>query len=162
VDSVAIVDLDAHHGNGTQQIFYERSDVFYGSVHADPGAGNFPHFVGYEDEQGDGSGRGFNRNLPLPSDAGTGPWLEAVSALLDDVAGRRPGAVVVSLGLDAWVDDPEGPLLVDAGGFSVAGERLAALGVPVVFVQEGGYDLDQLGHLVVTVLAGFERGKSAR
>ena len=162
MDSVAIIDLDAHHGNGTQQIFYERSDVFYGSVHADPGAGNFPHFVGYEDEQGDGSGSGFNRNVPLPSDAGTGPWLDALSALLDDAAGRRPDAVVVSLGLDAWINDPEGPLLVDAAGFSAAGDRLAALGVPVVFVQEGGYDLDQLGYLIVTVLAGFERGRSTR
>jgi acetoin utilization deacetylase AcuC-like enzyme len=154
--SVAIVDLDAHHGNGTQQIFYERGDVFYGSIHVDPGAGWFPHFVGFADENGEGSGTGYNRNLPLPPGSGTGLWLEALAALVEEVARASPEAVVVSLGLDAWMHDPESPLQVDETGFFGAGELVAGLAVPAVFVQEGGYDLDHLGDLVVTALAGFE------
>jgi acetoin utilization deacetylase AcuC-like enzyme len=160
VDSIAIVDLDAHHGNGTQEIFYERADVFYGSVHADPGVGNFPHFVGYEDEVGAGPGRGHNLNMPLPSDAETDVWLEAVSAVIDRASTHRPQALVVSLGVDGWRADPEGPLQVGEEGFSAAGELLAALGIPTVFVQEGGYDLEQLGTLVSRMLIGFERGRS--
>lgn len=156
VHSVGIVDLDAHHGNGTQQIFYERADVFYGSIHVDPGAGWFPHFVGFADENGDGSGKSYNRNLPLPPGSGTGPWLDALAALVEEVAGLGPEAVVVSLGLDAWMHDPESPLQVDETGFFGAGEMVASLDVPVVFVQEGGYDLDHLGDLVVAALAGFE------
>ncbi len=157
--SIAIVDLDAHHGNGTQEIFYERADVFYGSVHADPGAGNFPHFMGYEGEVGAGPGRGHNLNVPLPSDAETDVWLAAVSTVIDRASAHRPDALVVSLGVDGWIADPEGPLLVNEDGFSAAGEYLAALGVPTVFVQEGGYDLDRLGTLVAQVLIGFEKGR---
>ena len=157
VGSIAIVDLDAHHGNGTQEIFYERADVFYGSVHADPGSGNFPHFMGYEDEVGAGPGRGHNLNVPLPSDAETEAWLAAVSTVIDHAGAQRPEALVVSLGVDGWIDDPEGPLLIGEEGFSAAGERLAALDIPTVFVQEGGYDLAQLGRLVATVLRSFER-----
>ena len=160
--SVAIVDLDAHHGNGTQEIFYERSDVFYGSIHVDPGAGWFPHFVGFADETGDGAGQGYNRNLPLSPGAGTDPWLDALAMLTEEVAGYRPEAVVVSLGVDAWMDDPESPLQVDTDGFAGAGGLLAELGVPVMFVQEGGYDLDHLGRLVVSVLAEFEKQRSSR
>lgn len=160
VDPVTIVDLDAHHGNGTQQIFYDRPDVFYGSIHVDPGAGWFPHFVGFADESGDGAGVGYNYNLPLPPGSGSSRWLEALEALIENAARTRPEAVVVSLGLDAWMDDPESPLQVDKEGFSQAGEMVATLGVPVVFIQEGGYDLSHLGHLVVTVLAGFEKERS--
>ncbi|MGZ5383870.1 MAG: histone deacetylase family protein [Acidimicrobiia bacterium] len=162
IGSVAIVDLDAHHGNGTQQVFYDRPDVFYGSLHVDPGAGWFPHFVGFADEIGDGAGRGSNHNVPLAPGSGTGPWLAALKSLLEEAADSNPAAAVVSLGLDAWKDDPESPLQVEAEGFSRAGEMIADLGVPVVFVQEGGYDLTQLGNLVVTVLAGFEKARIGR
>ncbi len=160
VDSVAIVDLDAHHGNGTQQVFYDRPDVFYGSLHVDPGAGWFPHFVGFADEIGDGAGRGKNRNFPLAPGAGTDTWLAALESLLEEAAAFGLEAAVVSLGLDAWMDDPESPLQVQTEGFARAGELISELGVPVVFVQEGGYDLSHLGHLVVTVLAGFEKERS--
>jgi acetoin utilization deacetylase AcuC-like enzyme len=95
--------------------------------------------------------------VPLPSDAETEVWLAAVSTVVDRAGDQRPEALVVSLGVDAWTADPEGPLLVGADGFSVAGEYLAALGVPTVFVQEGGYDLEQLGALVSRALIGFER-----
>lgn len=161
VSRVGIIDIDAHHGNGTQQIFYDRDDVFYGSIHVDPGAGWFPHFAGFADEVGEGPGRGHNRNIPLAPGTETGGWLAALARLLEEVAGRLPEAAVVSLGVDAWVDDPESPLRVGTEGFTRAGEMVAELDVPVVFVQEGGYDLDHLGRLVVAVLAGFEAAEQA-
>ena len=160
--SVAIIDLDAHHGNGTQQVFYERDDVFYGSLHVDPGAGWFPHFVGYADEEGDAAGKGHNRNVPLAPGTTSEAWLEALAAVLEEAARHHPEAVVVSLGVDAGVGDPESPLNVDVEGFSRAGSMVAELGVPTVFVQEGGYDLASLGQLVTSVLSGFETGREGR
>ena len=153
---VAVVDLDAHHGNGTQEVFWRRGDVFFGSVHVDPGAGWFPHTAGFADEQGEGPGAGANRNLPLAPGAGDGPWGDAVQALTAAAAAHGAEALVVSLGVDAAAGDPESPLEVTRRGFAEAGRSLAALGLPTVFVQEGGYDLDTLGDLVLAVLDGFE------
>lgn len=150
---VAVLDVDAHHGNGTQEIFYERPDVLVGSVHVDPATGWFPHFLGFADETGDGS----NRNLPLPPGAGDEPWLAAVAEL---VAWTRGAAgLVVALGVDAAADDPESPLQVSAAAFRKAGALLGALGVPTVVVQEGGYDLERLGPLVRETLLGLEEGR---
>ncbi len=151
---VAVIDIDAHHGNGTQAIFYDRPDVYYGSVHVDPGAGWFPHYLGHADERGSGSGEGANRNLPLAPGTGDEGWLAAVAALCADVADRGCDAIVVSLGVDAAEADPESPLRVTGDGFRRAGEMIGALG-PVVAVQEGGYDLTALGGLVVATLAGL-------
>jgi acetoin utilization deacetylase AcuC-like enzyme len=150
---VAVLDIDAHHGNGTQMIFYERADVFYGSVHIDPGAGWFPHYAGYADERGRGPGAGANLNLPLPPGTGDGGWLAAVSRLCDATAAHGAEAVVVSLGLDASESDPESLLRVREEGYREAGRRVAAL-APAVLVQEGGYDLAALGSLAVAALAG--------
>jgi acetoin utilization deacetylase AcuC-like enzyme len=150
---VAIVDIDAHHGNGTQAIFYDRADVYYGSLHVDPGAGWFPHYAGYEQERGSGPGTGANRNLPLAPGTGDDQWLAALDVLCAEVAARGADAVVVSLGVDAAAGDPESPLRVTADGYRGAGERLGRLG-PVVLVQEGGYDLPALGGLVAVTLAG--------
>ncbi len=154
VDRVAILDLDAHHGNGTQAIFYRRADVYFGSVHVDPGAGWFPHYMGFSDERGAGSGVGANRNLPLAPGTGDEGWLSAVSALCEDVRRHGAQAVVVSLGVDAAASDPESPLEVSLAGYRDAGERVAALG-PTVVVQEGGYDLSALGSFTVEALSGF-------
>jgi acetoin utilization deacetylase AcuC-like enzyme len=154
VTRVAILDLDAHHGNGTQAIFYRRADVYFGSVHVDPGAGWFPHYVGFSDEGGAGSGVGANRNLPLAPGTGDAGWLGAVDALCGDVRRHGAEAVVVSLGVDAAASDPESPLEVTPGGYREAGKRVAALG-PTVVVQEGGYDLSALGSLTVEALTGF-------
>jgi acetoin utilization deacetylase AcuC-like enzyme len=151
---VAVVDLDAHHGNGTQAIFYERADVYVGSVHVDPSAGWFPHYVGHADERGAGPGLGANRNLPLAPGTGDAGWLDAVGALCDDARAQRPEAVVVSLGLDAAATDPESPLEVTAAGYREALRRVGELG-PVVVVQEGGYDLASLGELAVSALDGL-------
>jgi acetoin utilization deacetylase AcuC-like enzyme len=153
-DRVAVLDIDAHHGNGTAAIFYERADVLYGSVHVDPGAGWFPHVVGYADETGAGAGAGATRNVPLPEGTGDDVWLEAVGGLADWVMTEDCSALVLSLGVDAAADDPESPLEVTADGYRAAGAALGGAGLPTVVVQEGGYHLPTLGGLVTACLEG--------
>jgi acetoin utilization deacetylase AcuC-like enzyme len=150
---VAVLDIDAHHGNGTQEVFYERPDVLVGSVHVDPGTGWFPHFLGFADETGGGA----NRNLPLPPGAGDEPWLAAVAELA--AWARGAAGLVVALGVDAAAGDPESPLQVTERAFRAAGALLGGLGVPTVVVQEGGYDLERLGPLVRETLLGLEDGR---
>jgi acetoin utilization deacetylase AcuC-like enzyme len=152
---VAVIDVDAHHGNGTQAIFWDDAEVLTGSVHVDPGAGWFPHFLGFEDELGaDGS----NRNLVVVPGTGDEGWVAAVSALAGWARERQASALVVALGVDAAGGDPESPLAVTPEGFRAAGRALGALGLPTVVVQEGGYDLDTIGELVVEALSGIEEG----
>ncbi len=153
---VAVIDVDAHHGNGTQSIFYSDPNVLAGSVHVDPGAGWFPHFLGFSEERGEGAGEGSNLNLPLPPGSGDEPWLEAIAELCGWV--RRAGveALVLALGVDAAGGDPESPLEVTEAGYRSAGRMLGELGLPTVIVQEGGYDLERIGALVVATLEGFE------
>lgn len=153
---VAVLDIDAHHGNGTQELFYARDDVLFGSVHVDPAQGWFPHFLGFADERGEGDGLGYNRNLPVAPGTGDDDWVRAVHDLAEEARRFAPAALVVSLGVDAAAADPESPLRVTEAGFATAGRALGALGVPTVLVQEGGYDLDHLGPLVLSVLRGFE------
>lgn len=155
-ERVAVVDVDAHHGNGTQAIFYERSDVFTTSVHVDPGAGWFPHHVGFADETGRDAGEGANLNLPLAPGSGDEDWLRAVERAAE--AASRVSALVVALGVDAAVDDPESPLQVTVDGYRRAGGVLGALGLPTVVVQEGGYHLPTLGALVGSALGGLGSG----
>jgi acetoin utilization deacetylase AcuC-like enzyme len=153
-DRVAVVDVDAHHGNGTQSIFYGHGDVFYGSVHVDPGAGWFPHFVGYADEAGVDQGMGATLNLPLRPGSGDSQFLAGVRELAEAVTLHGSTAVVVSLGVDAAADDPESPLQVTERGYRQAGEVvLRQLGLPAVIVQEGGYHLATLGGLVAAFLS---------
>ncbi len=154
---MAVIDIDAHHGNGTQAIFYEDPEVLTGSVHVDPGAGWFPHFLGFADERGAGAGAGANRNLPLAPGSGDGPWLEAVGSLAAWAREAGARALVVALGVDAAAGDPESPLDVSADGYRAAGRALGELGLPTVVVQEGGYDLDAIGGLVAR-RAGRDRG----
>ena len=156
-ERVAIVDVDAHHGNGTASIFYTRPDVFYGSVHVDPGAGWFPHVVGFADETGAGAGAGTTLNIPLTPETGDEPWLAGVATLADAVSRQGSSALVVSLGVDAAADDPESPLRVTLDGYGRAGEILQGLALPAVIVQEGGYHLDSLGELVNAFVARFSR-----
>ena len=157
-ERVAVLDVDAHHGNGTQAIFWERPDVLYGSLHVDPAAGWFPHLFGHATEIGAGEGAGATRNLPLAERTADGPWVAAVGELADWVAGSGCTALVVSLGVDAAADDPESPLLVTEEGYRSAGEVLGALGLPSVLVQEGGYHLPSLGGLVAAYLDGHASG----
>jgi acetoin utilization deacetylase AcuC-like enzyme len=155
---VAVVDVDAHHGNGTQSIFYRDPAVLTASVHVDPGAGWFPHFLGFASENGTGPGEGANRNLPLAPGSGDDPWIAAVTELGDWVRAGGAEALVVALGVDAAGGDPESPLDVSADGFEAAGRSLGELGLPTVVVQEGGYDLDAIGPLVLAALRGLESG----
>jgi acetoin utilization deacetylase AcuC-like enzyme len=156
---VAVLDVDAHHGNGTQEIFYGRRDVHVGSVHVDPGAGWFPHFLGFADERGSGAGEGANLNLLLQPGGGDREWLAAVGELCRWTRDADAAALVVSLGVDAAAGDPESPLGVSSSGFRDAGRALGALGLRTVLVQEGGYDLDTIGSLVRETLLGFEEGR---
>jgi acetoin utilization deacetylase AcuC-like enzyme len=147
---VAVVDIDAHHGNGTQEIFLDRSDVLTASVHVDPGTGWFPHFLGFAAESD-----AANLNLPLAPGTGDDGWLAAVQESAAFAAPAR--AVVVALGVDAAAGDPESPLEVSAAGYREAGRILGELGLPTVVVQEGGYDLATIGPLVVETLTGLAR-----
>ncbi len=156
IDRVAIVDIDAHQGNGTQEIFWARDDVLYASLHVDPAAGWYPHFVGHADETGEGAGAGATLNVPLPPGTADDEWLLALQRLTAAVTAHGSAALVVSLGVDAAADDPESPLRITSDGFRAAGRLLGTLGLPTVFVQEGGYDLPRLGPLVLDVLHGFE------
>lgn len=152
---VAIIDIDVHHGNGTQGIFYARDDVLTVSVHADP-ANYFPFFAGYADEIGTGEGTGFNRNIPVAHGAGDALWLAAIREALAAVAGHRPTALVVALGLDASQDDPIGVLRVTREGFATAAEAIAGSGLPTAIVQEGGYLCEALPRNLVAFLEAFD------
>jgi len=154
-ERVAVIDIDAHHGNGTQDVFYSRGDVFYGSVHVDPGAGWFPHYAGFADETGVSAGVGANLNIPMAPGSGDAPWLDAVRRLVDAASTFRATALVVSLGVDAAIDDPESPLEVTLDGYGEAGRILGALALPTVALQEGGYHLPTLGALVRATLEGL-------
>ena len=133
---VAVIDIDVHHGNGTQGIFYARPDVFTVSIHADP-ADYFPFYAGYADETGMDGGTGFNRNFPLPLGSEDAPWLAAIEEALDLIAAHRPAALVVALGLDASKDDPIGALKVTQKGFADAASAIGRLRVPTAIIQEG-------------------------
>ena len=154
-ERVAIIDIDAHHGNGTQAIFYDRADVSYGSLHIDPAAGWFPHYAGFADERGRGIGDGANLNIALAPETGDDNWLTAVDQLAVHARDRGASALVVSLGVDAAQDDPESPLRVSTRGYETAGRIMASLRLPTVAVQEGGYHLDTLGTLVDATLSGL-------
>ncbi len=156
LERVAIVDIDAHQGNGTQEIFWDRADVLYTSVHVDPAEGWFPHIVGYDDERGGGAGEGWNLNVPVPGGSGDDPWLAGLDRLLARVREHDSSAIVVSLGVDGAEHDPAAPLRISREGFAAAGARIGAMGLPTVFVQEGGYDLARLADLVLAALGGFE------
>ncbi|MCB1754290.1 MAG: histone deacetylase family protein [Gammaproteobacteria bacterium] len=153
---VAIVDVDLHHGNGTQGIFYQRNDVFTASIHADP-VRFYPFFWGYASERGKGAGFAYNLNVPLPRQSGDDAFLAGLDSLLETVAMFSPQAIVVALGLDASIDDPFGGLSVTTKGFNRIAQRIAQLGKPTVLVQEGGYLSDSLGKNLASFLEGFEK-----
>jgi acetoin utilization deacetylase AcuC-like enzyme len=150
---VAILDLDVHHGNGTQQIFYERDDVLYASLHADP-ATTFPYFAGYATETGAGRGTGANLNLPLPRGTADEAYADALERALERIDGHGSGPLVVSLGLDTYEEDPIGPLRLTAAAYGAIGARVADLGRPLVVLQEGGYHVPTLGRHVRSWLLG--------
>lgn len=153
-ERVAILDVDLHHGNGTQGIFYQRGDVLTVSIHADP-VRFYPFFWGHASERGEGAGLGCNLNLPLARKSGDEPFLEALDAGINRIRAFAPGALVVALGLDASAEDPLAGLAVTTDGFSRIGERCAAIGLPTAIIQEGGYICDGLAGNLTAFLNGF-------
>ena len=152
---VAILDIDFHHGNGTQDIFYERDDVLFCSLHGDP-EDAFPHFLGYADETGSGAGAGFNRNYPMPEGTPFAQWREALGDALGHIREFAPAYLVVSLGVDAFENDPISFFKLTSEDFRTTGALIGALGIPTLFVMEGGYDVEEVGINVVNVLSGYE------
>ena len=151
---VAILDIDYHHGNGTQAAFYASDRVFFVSLHADPDW-EYPLYWGRADETGEGDGRGCNLNLPLPPHTGDDAYLEALRVALEAIAVFDPAALVVSAGFDGYSGDPLGQFELTPEGYSRIGEAIAALNRPTVVVQEGGYSLEGLRACVPALLAGL-------
>lgn len=153
-DRVAVLDIDVHHGNGTQEIFYNRADVLTVSVHASPEE-FYPFYQGYADEKGRGPGEGFNLNLPMPQGQGDVEWLAMIGTALDRIAAFAPGALVLALGLDAHENDPLRGLSVTTDGFARAAALIAGAGLPSVIVQEGGYLSEDLTDNIAAFLGGW-------
>ena len=154
VSRVAVLDVDYHHGNGTQDIFYNRDDVAFCSIHADPNV-EFPYFLGHADEEGIGAGNGANRNLPLPRGSESASWFAAFDEAIGWIDDLGAEAVVVSLGVDTFVDDPISHFRLVSRDFLSLGQRLAEMNRPTVLVMEGGYATESLGTNMVNVLEGF-------
>lgn len=157
-ERVAVLDVDVHHGNGTQGIFYERPDVLTVSIHADP-AYFYPYVWGYAHERGAGPGLGANLNLPMPIGSKDDDYMSALGVAEKTIRAFAPSALVVALGLDAFEHDPLAGLAVTTEGFRRIGGAIAGLGLPTVFVQEGGYLSDALGANLTAVLGGFEAAR---
>ncbi len=151
---VAVIDIDSHHGNGTQGIFWENGEVLTVSVHADPER-YYPWYVGHADERGAGAGEGRNLNLPLPFGSGDGAWLDAIRHGVEAAQRFGAEALVVPLGFDASEDEPLAALKVTPDGFARAGAALAGLRLPTAIIQEGGYNVDLLGALLARFLSGW-------
>ena len=152
---VAVLDVDFHHGNGTQDIFYDRSDVLYASLHGDP-ADAFPYFSGYTEETGRGAGEGFTLNLPLPRATGFEAWSAALEEALARIRAFGADALVVSLGVDTFVADPISFFRLESADFTAYGRMIGRCRIPTLFVLEGGYAVAEIGVNAVNVLAGFE------
>ena len=152
---VALLDIDYHCGNGTQDIFYEREDVFTISIHADPDF-EYPHSAGFANETGSGKGLGFHRNFPLPAGTDDVAYLKTLEEALGLIQRFNPRYLVISAGMDIYADDPLGTIRVTTDGIGEIGKRIAALGLPSVIVMEGGYNNDVLGTNVVTFLDAFK------
>jgi acetoin utilization deacetylase AcuC-like enzyme len=153
--TVAIVDVDYHHGNGTQAIFYDRDDLFFCSIHADPDE-EYPYYCGFAHEKGAGAGYGRNLNLPLPLGTGDASYLPTLDKALAQVAQFDPDFVIVSLGVDTAVGDPIGRFQLTEAAFGKMGEQFKQLNKPILVLQEGGYQLDTLGQNVLAFLRGVK------
>lgn len=154
LDRVAVLDVDYHHGNGTQAIFYQRPDVFFASIHGDPRT-EYPFFLGYADETGAGAGQGANLNLPLPRGSDFARWSEALETALAAIQQFGAQALVISLGVDTFAGDPISGFTLQSDDYLRMGERLARMGLPTVLVFEGGYAVAEVGVNAVNVVQAF-------
>lgn len=156
-DKVAILDVDYHHGNGTQSIFYDRADVLFVSLHAHPHQ-EYPHFLGYEDETGEGQGLGYTFNYPMRFGTDWQVFGQALEQGIKNVRAYKPDVLIVSLGVDTFEHDPISQFKLKHEDFSSMGRAIAALNLPTHFVMEGGYAIEAIGVNVVNTLSSFEQG----
>lgn len=154
---VAVLDVDFHHGNGTQDIFYDRNDVMYLSLHGDP-RDAFPYFLGYADEIGRGEGEGYNFNYPMKRGTAFDEWSEALNDALGNIVTFGADILIVSLGVDTFETDPISFFKLKSDDFFIYGASIAQLKLPTLLVMEGGYDINEIGRNTVNVLQGFESG----
>ncbi len=154
IERVAILDIDYHHGNGTQDIFWDRGDVFYASVHADP-ATDFPFYWGHADEKGEGEGAGTTLNLPLPQGTDIAAFCAAQTTALAAIGNFAPGLLIVSFGADTFVGDPISNFALQTEDYAVLAKDIASIGLPTVVLTEGGYAVDALGANIARFLSGF-------
>jgi acetoin utilization deacetylase AcuC-like enzyme len=154
MEKVAVLDIDYHHGNGTQAIFYDRPDVFFASIHGDPRT-EYPFFLGHADEKGAGAGLGANLNLPLPRGTDFAAWSQALETALKAIEKFGADALVVSLGMDTFAGDPISGFTLQSDDYLRVGERLAQAGLPTVLVFEGGYAVAEVGVNAANVLQAF-------
>jgi acetoin utilization deacetylase AcuC-like enzyme len=159
VERVAVLDIDYHHGNGTQACFYDRPDVYFTSIHGDPHT-EYPFYLGYADELGRGAGLGANRNFPLPRGSGFVVWREALRQALQGIQDFGAQALVVSLGLDTFEGDPISGFKLRSADYLQVGADLALAGLPTVFVFEGGYAVAEIGVNAVNVLQAYQRASA--
>jgi len=153
---VTVLDVDYHHGNGTQQIFYERDDVQFVSLHGDPERA-YPYFTGYIDEVGSGKGRGSTLNVPLAARTDDDSYVKSLERACESIKKFGPSMIIVSLGLDTFITDPISDLALTTPGYDRCGALVGALGLPTVVLQEGGYDVNALGVNVQSWLHGLAR-----
>lgn len=152
---VAVLDVDYHHGNGTQDIFYQRADVLFASIHGDPRF-EYPYFLGYADEKGVGVGEGYNINYPLAAGSDWRIWNQALQSAMRQIRAYAPDVLIVSLGVDTYQGDPISHFTLQSEDYLRMGEQLGALGMTTLFVMEGGYAVEEIGVNAVNVLQGFE------
>lgn len=152
---VAVLDIDFHHGNGTQNLFYNRADVMFASLHGAP-QNAYPYYLGYADEKGAGAGEGLNLNYPMAPGTGYGPWSAALEDAIARITDWGAEALVVSLGVDAYKDDPISFFKLESDDFTDAGRRIGKMRLPTVFCMEGGYAIEAVGINTVNVLEGFK------
>ena len=151
---VAILDVDYHHGNGTQDIFYTRGDVLFVSIHANP-VTDYPFFWGHADETGTGDGEGANLNLPLPHGTALSDYVPVLDRALEAIARFAPELLICSYGADTYAGDPISFFRIETGDYPALARRIASLGVPTLVVMEGGYAVDALGANLAAFLSGF-------
>lgn len=151
---VAILDIDFHHGNGTQSVFYDRADVLYVSIHANPEV-KFPYSSGFSEEVGRGEGLGFNKNYPLPLGTTNEEYMEVLQRALQDVRNFTPNFLVISAGFDTYEKDPIGGFKLTIPFYRNISQQIAALNLPTLIIQEGGYNIDALGDIAYSFLQGI-------
>ncbi len=154
-EKVAVLDIDAHHGNGTQEIFYSDGRVLTLSIHGDPKT-SYPYAWGFSDEEGEGAGKGLNVNVPLPQSCGGREWLACLEELIARIRSFDPAYLIVSLGVDGLKEDDGGAFKLELADFAKAGEMIADVGLPALIVQEGGYHLPLIGRCVSAFLEGWD------